>query len=249
MVTASALLEVDGLARSFGQTRALVSCRLRAVEGTIHSILGENGSGKSTLVKILAGVIAPDTGRVVVAGRAATRFSPAVAKANGVATVFQDLLNVPTRSVADNVLLGRPGWLRSAARRRQEIGLAREHLNKVGLDEVDLDAPLGACSLPVQQLVAIARALACSPRLLILDEATSALDVSSCEHLFALLRREIRRGLLVLFISHRMEEVVSLSDAVTVLANGLSVQSLSGSDISEERLLEVMAVAGATARG
>jgi ribose transport system ATP-binding protein len=166
-----------------------------------------------------------------------------------VATVFQDLLNVSSRSVVDNVLLGRPGWLRRSATRRQERNFGREQLARLGLADVDLDAPLGACSLPVQQLVAIARALGCSPRVLILDEATSALDVGSCEQLFSVLRQELTRNVLVLFISHRMEEVVSLADAVTVLANGVSVKSLTRSEISEEHLLDVMSVAGVAGRG
>jgi ribose transport system ATP-binding protein len=244
-----ALLEVEGLARSFGETRALVAANLSGQPGTVHSILGENGSGKSTMVKILSGVLTPDRGRVVLDGQEVAKFTPATARSLGVATVFQDLLNVPVRSVLDNVLLGHPGWLRYPARRRERAELARAQLARLGLVNLNLDIPVGFLPLPAQQLVAIARALTWQPRVLVLDEATSALDVGAAERLFGVLREELRRGALVLFISHRMDEIVDLADAVTVLANGVSVQSLSRAEISVERLLEVLTSAGVTARG
>jgi ribose transport system ATP-binding protein len=242
-----ATLEVNGLARAFGETRALTACSFEAAAGTIHSILGENGSGKSTTVKILSGVLPPDSGTVTVAGQLVTKFTPGVARRVGVSTVFQELLNVPSRSVQDNVLLGEPGWFRHRLSHRERAEVARRHLGRLGLTDLDLDQQVGGLPLSTRQLVAIARALAIEPKVLILDEASSALDVKARDLLFAVLREELERGILVLYISHRMEEIVHLADAVTVLHNGATVTSVYGADINEANLLDLMVSAGVTA--
>lgn len=241
-----AILEVNGLARAFGETKAVTACSFEAAAGTVHSILGENGSGKSTTVKILSGVLSPDKGTVTVACQQVTKFTPGAARRVGVSTVFQELLNVPSRSVLDNVLLGEPGWFRHRLSHRERAELARRHLGRLGLTDVGLDQQVGGLPLSAQQLVAIARSLATEPKVLILDEATSAIDVEARDLLFAALREELERGALVLYISHRMEEIVHLADAVTVLRNGATVASVYGTDINEANLLDLMVSAGAT---
>jgi ribose transport system ATP-binding protein len=242
-----AILEVNGLARAFGETKALTACTLEAAAGTIHSILGENGSGKSTTVKILSGVLSPDNGTVTVAGQQVAKFTPGTARRIGVSTVFQELLNVPSRSVLDNVLLGEPGLFRHRLSRRERTEVAGRHLGRLGLTDLDLDQQVGGLPLSAQQLVAIARSLATEPKVLILDEASSALDVKARDQLFAVLREELERGILVLYISHRMEEIVRLADAVTVLHNGATVTSVYAADINEANLLDLMVSAGAAA--
>ena len=242
-----AVLEVRGLARAFGETRAVTACSFQAAAGTVHSILGENGSGKSTIVKILSGVLAPDAGTIALAGQPFTRFTPAAARRSGVTTVFQELLNVPSRSVVDNVLMGEPGWFRHRLSGRQRAEVARRHLGRLGLAGLDLDLQVGGLPLSVQQLVAIARSLACEPKVLILDEATSAIDVEARDLLFTALRDELTHGTLVLYISHRMEEIVHLAHAVTVLHNGVTVTSVDGAHINEANLLDLMVKASATA--
>jgi ribose transport system ATP-binding protein len=243
----AAVLEVRGLARAFGETRAVTACSFQAAAGTVHSLLGENGSGKSTVVKILSGVLAPDAGTITLAGRSFTGFTPAAARRSGVTTVFQELLNVPSRSVVDNVLMGEPGWFRHRLSRRQRAEVARRHLGRLGLADLELDLQVGGLPLSVQQLVAIARSLACEPKVLILDEATSAIDMEARDLLFTALRDELTRGTLVLYISHRMEEIVHLAHAVTVLHNGVTVTSVDGTDINEANLLDLMVKASATA--
>jgi ribose transport system ATP-binding protein len=242
-----AILEVNGLVRAFGETKALTACSFEAAAGTIHSILGENGSGKSTTVKVLSGVLSPDNGTVTVAGQQVTKFTPGAARRVGVSTVFQELLNVPSRSVLDNVLLGEPGWFRHRLSHRERAEAARRHLGRLGLTDLDLDQQVGGLALSTQQLVAIARSLATEPKVLILDEASSALDVKARDLLFAALREELERGILVLYISHRMEEIVHLADAVTVLHNGATVTSVYGAGINEANLLDLMVSAGVTA--
>lgn len=242
-----AILEINGLARSFGETKAVTACSFEAAAGTVHSILGENGSGKSTTVKILSGVLSPDNGTVMVAHQQITKFTPGAARRVGVSTVFQELLNVPGRSVLDNVLLGEPGWFRHRLSHRERAEVVRRHLGRLGLTDLDLDQQVGGLPLSTQQLVAIARSLATEPKVLILDEATSAIDVEARDLLFAALREELERGTLVLYISHRMEEIVHLADAVTVLHNGATVASVYGTDINEANLLDLMVSAGAAA--
>jgi ribose transport system ATP-binding protein len=239
----SRILEVDGLARAFGSTLALVDFTLHAEAGTIHAILGQNGSGKSTVVKILSGILTPDRGRVSIGGSRITKFSPSVAHAAGVATVFQELLNVPSRSVLDNVMLGMFDGLRYRSTRREQAQTASELLSQLGAPNLDLEGQVKDLPLSVQQLVAIARALARHPRVLILDEASSTLDVETRVQLFGTLRAEVARGVLVVLITHRIEEIVHLADAVTVLRNGTVVANLTGAQIAFEKLLDAMAPA------
>lgn len=233
-------LEVRGLQRSFGSTRALADCTLTGRLGTVHALLGENGSGKSTLVKILSGVLAPDRGEIIVQGSQIDRFSPAEASSRGVATVFQELLNVPSRSVLDNVFLGEETGFRHEKTRSIRVARARHVLARLGLDAIDVDAPVESLPLSVQQQVAIGRALHREPRILVLDEATSALDVKAQELLFGVLKEELSRGVLVLFITHRMNEIMSLADEVTVLRSGATVAVVARNDIRPERLLGLM---------
>jgi ribose transport system ATP-binding protein len=238
--TAPPGLEIRGLQRSFGSTRALVDCSLTARPGTVHALLGENGSGKSTLVKVLAGVLSPDAGEVLVQGEPIRNFTPRIARRHEIATVFQELLNVPGRSVLDNIFLGEEFGYRHSTNRAHRASRARDVLAWLGAGDMDLSLPLESLPLSAQQQVAIARALQREARILVLDEATSALDVQAQEQLFSALKDELARGVLVLFITHRMNEITSLADEVTVLRSGTSVAVVERSDIRPDRLLELM---------
>ena len=239
--TSKVCLEVRQLARAFGGTRALVDCSLTGRSGTVHALLGENGSGKTTLVKILSGVLSPDSGQVIAGSERISRFSPAAARhRHGIATVFQELLNVPSRSVVDNIFLGEEFGIFHALSPAVRSERARSVLGWLGVDRVDLQAPLESLPLSVQQQVAIARALHREAQILILDEATSALDVQAQERLFEVLREQVARGVFVLFITHRMNEITNLADEVTVLRSGTTVAVVSRDEIRPERLLELM---------
>lgn len=239
---ADTYLRLERVSRSYGPTKALTDLSMSAESGTVHSILGENGSGKSTTVKILSGILPPDGGRVVVGGREIRRFSPQDAAAAAVATVFQELLNVPNRSVTENILLGQPGWVRHTYSARQRRDIAKQQLARLGIGNVSTDYEVGNLPLSSQQLVAIARALAREPRILILDESTSALDVDARDRLFDVLQEELRKGVLILFISHRIDEILQLARAVTVLRNGRVANTFTGVDITEENLMDAMSI-------
>jgi len=191
------LLAVSDLSKSFGETRALVSCTLTADRGQVHAVLGENGSGKSTLVKILSGVIAPDSGELRIAGARVTRFSPGAARGVGVAPVLQEVLVAPNRTVVDNVFLGHDAFVRRSLTRAERRERAYAALARISSTPLHLDAFVGDLPLSQRQLVTIARALVRDPRILILDEATSALDIHDRQVLFEAIRELVRSGMSV----------------------------------------------------
>jgi ABC-type sugar transport system ATPase subunit/ribose/xylose/arabinose/galactoside ABC-type transport system permease subunit len=238
---ASTVLHVDGVAKAFGATTALRHCSLALRAGEIHALIGENGSGKSTLVKILAGVHRPDTGQVLLRQEPLRTRSPSAAIGAGIATVFQEVQCVPGQSVLENLWLGYDGILRRArispAGRRDR---ARELLSELLGSSPDLGAPAGSLSLSERQGLAICRALLRDPTILILDEASSALDVATRDRLFSCMRRLTALGRAVLFISHRMDEVMQVADRITVLRSGESVATLDRADAGSERLVELM---------
>ena len=239
------MLEVADLSKHYGQTVALDRASLAFAAGTIHAILGENGSGKSTLVKLLSGIVPPSHGTVRVEGRTVRRFEPAALQALGIATVFQEVLVAPDRSVTDNVLLGMDGMVRRRVKRAARRETALRALAPVARTPVDPDALAGRLPLAARQLVVLARARAREPRILILDEVTAALDFADREAVFQMMEGFARAGGLVLFISHRMDEVIRLADQVTVLRSGRVVDTLGRGAATADHLLRLMAPAAA----
>ncbi len=237
----ASILEVAGLSKSYGETRALDGVSLAFRRGTIHAILGENGSGKSTLVKLLSGVVRPSGGSVHADGRRIERFEPASMAALGLATVFQEVLVAPDRPVVDNVLLGLDGMMRRRIPRRQRHAAAAAALAPITGAAIDLDAPAGGLPLALRQIVVLARALARQPRILVLDEVTAALDFADREAVFQTMERFAAGGRLILFISHRMDEVTRLADRVSVLRSGRLVATLDRAEADPDRLLALMA--------
>jgi len=234
------LLEMTRIGKSFGRTRALDDVDLRVEEGTVHTVLGENGSGKSTLVKALSGVVAPDNGDIAIGGTTRPLSSPREARAVGVATVFQEVLVSPNRSVEDNVLLGLDGPFRRRVPRSERKKKAATALAQVSDEDIPLHVETGRLDLMQQHQVAVARAFAMDPRLLILDESTAALDIPARDALFRAVRRLTATGAAVVFISHRLDEVLELSDVVTVLRSGRKIANLNSETLSERRLLTLL---------
>jgi ribose transport system ATP-binding protein len=217
-------LETAGIRKEYPGTVALKNVSLRFEEGRIHALVGKNGAGKSTLVKIFAGAIQPTAGSILLNGTPVHLRSPREALERGIAAVHQELSLVPELSVAENIFLGRlpvrKGFGRHMlidwreAERRAEETLA-------GFDlRLDVRAKAGRLGVAQQQMVEIVKAMSYNPTVLMLDEPTSALARRETEHLFGLLRRLASRGIVLLYISHRLQELQEIADLVSVLRNG-----------------------------
>lgn len=229
-----------GIAKTFGPTQALRGCSLDLRPGEVHVLMGENGSGKSTLVKILSGVHRPDTGSIAVSGEHRRHLAtPREAMAAGIATVFQEILVVPQQSVLANLWLGSDGLVRRRQSAQERRTRATDAIGEL-IAPPKLDAPIGALNLNDRQAVCIARALVSGPRVLILDEATSALDVTTRDNLFAILHRLRRRGVAILMISHRMDEVEEVADRITVMRSGEKVATVDRGEASARDLVRMM---------
>jgi ribose transport system ATP-binding protein len=240
------MLDVDDLSKTYGETVALDGADISFGPGTIHAILGENGSGKSTLVKLLSGVTPPSRGVIRVEGQPINRFSPSVFQRLGLATVFQEVLIAPDRSALENIFLGCDSLIRrGVVARARRPGLAADLVSTIAKTTFDLHAPAGRLPLAARQLVVLARALIRRPRILILDEVTAALDFADRESVFQTMEAFSRAGGLILFISHRMDEVLRLADRVTILRNGRVVDTLERSSLSPAQMLRLMAPAAA----
>jgi len=217
---AAALWELQEVTKRFGGVVANDRVSLKLYGGQIHGLLGENGSGKSTLIKTLSGAHQADGGRILRAGVQVSLPDPIAARRAGVATVFQEFSLVPTLSVAENVHLGRLPLHagRQVDWKRMRLD-ARRVLSTMNVD-LDPDAVVGSLSVANQQLVEIAKALAADATMIVLDEPTAALGIEEIARLHALLRRLRDQGRAILYISHRLDEVVDLVDVVTILKNG-----------------------------
>jgi ribose transport system ATP-binding protein len=213
-----------------------VSLDVRA--GEVHALVGENGAGKSTLIKILGGAVRADSGDVRIGGGALPPGDPIEARRRGISTVYQEFTLVPELSVTDNVFLGREQgrpFLRRAAMARDVQAI----LDELGT-EVDASAPVGRLSVAHQQMVEIARALVGDAKVLILDEPTASLSSREVDRLFDVIRRLRGRGLGVIYISHRFDEIFALADRVTVLRDGRRITTVEAPGLERPQLIRWM---------
>ena len=234
------LLQLEGVSKAFGANRVLKAVSLDFAPGTIHALVGENGAGKSTLINIIGGLLRPDSGRLVFDGEPLALVNPLDAIARGISTVHQELSLFPNRTVAENVMvrqepIGRAGFVREDALLR-EAGAA---LDRIGAS-VDPRALVGTLSLGTQQLIEIARALSRRVRLLVLDEPTSSLSEHEAQRLFAVLHDLRAAGVSILYVSHKLPEVLSLADHISVLRDGERVASFERGAATEEDLIRAM---------
>jgi len=231
--------ELEAITKRFAGITANEAISLKLHAGEIHGLVGENGCGKSTLIKILSGAHQPDAGRILRGGQPVRIPSPIAAREAGISTVFQEFSVVPTLTVAENVYLGR--WPRK--RGKVDWVSMREGAGQVLADmevAINSDAVVSSLSVAEQQMVEIAKALASDATMLILDEPTTALGLSEIERLHGLLRKLKSKGVAILYISHRLDEVVELVDKITVLKEGKVVASAEESIVSIAFIVKAM---------
>jgi len=237
-VAGPAGLTLTDITKTYGQTRALRGVSLALRPGEVHTILGENGSGKSTMVKILSGTVANDSGTITRGGQPVSCASPATSLQSGIATAFQELTVLTSLTVAENIYLDRypRTWIGTVNRRSLER-MTAQFLDEHGL-MLDPRASCRDLTLAQLQLVEVARAIARKPSTLILDEATSALDAPEARQVMTLCRTLAEEGATVLFVSHRLDEVLEVSDRVSTLIDGRIGSTRDAKDISHDALLD-----------
>ncbi|PWW04158.1 monosaccharide ABC transporter ATP-binding protein (CUT2 family) [Hoeflea marina] len=240
MADTSYTLQARGICKYFGEHTALQDIDFALRPGEVHALLGENGAGKSTLIKILTGAYHPDAGEVLLEDRPVSFRDPLHAQAHGIGTVYQEVNLLPNRSVAENLFLGRQPTRFGMVDKRRIEREATELLARYGLDDIDPRAELGAYSVAVQQIVAIARAVELSGKVLILDEPTASLDRNEVEKLFEVIADLKARGLAIVFITHFLDQVFAIADRVTILRNGRLIGTEPLTEMSRTDVVRMM---------
>ena len=236
-----AVLRLEHVSKSFPGVQALDRVSFEVEAGEVHALLGENGAGKSTLIKIVSGVYQPDGGTMLIDGRPVRFATPSEAQRAGIATIYQELLLFPELSVAENIYLGHAPRTRLGTLdwRAMQAG-AEALLASLEIRDLDVGRPVGTLSVGNRQRVEIAKALSQNARILIMDEPTAALAEADVLHLFRIVRLLRARGVGIVYISHRLEEVFELADRVTVLRDGALVGSRAVAATSPSELINLM---------
>jgi ribose transport system ATP-binding protein len=240
-MSADPLVSMEGIDKSFPGVHALDHCRFELRAGEVHALVGENGAGKSTLMKVLAGVARSDAGTIRIDGREVAIASPKAARDLGISIIHQELQVVPHLTVAQNIFLGRE------PRRRLRFVLdegaindrARALLDRLHL-RIDPRARVSDLSVAAQQIVEIARALSLNARVLVMDEPTAALTEAEIAELFRITRELRDKGVGVVHISHRLEELPAISDRITVMRDGRTVETVVTRDATMDRIIRLM---------
>ncbi len=239
VLPALARLELRSLQHSFTAIRAVKELSLSIAPGEIHALCGHNGAGKSTVVRMICGLLQPDEGEILIDGQAVHLDSPQEAQRSGIAHVDQELSVISSLTISENLMLGdcdEAVWLRRRSIRER----SRELLSYVGLPANLVGARLGDLSIGQQQLVEIARALGRGARVLLLDEPTATLSKTEIELVFSAVRRIAARGCAVIFVSHRLGEVIELCDRVTVMRDGEAVATLPTEGLQPREIVKLM---------
>ena len=227
-------LYVKNVHKSFGVTKALNDVCFTGYFGEIHAVIGGNGSGKSTLAKVLAGVLPIDSGKVSVNGEHPS--TPKESRDLGLAMVFQEVLVSDESSVVDNLFIGTDGFFTKTMSDNEKQNKARALMSELADEEIDPLAPAGNLPLSTKAWITITRALLSEPKVLILDESSAALDFDSTERLFKKMRELRDKGTAIIIVSHRIAELVRISDRCTVMRDGKDVGVLEKQDINEEQV-------------
>lgn len=238
------ILRLDNINKHFPGVHALKDVQFDILPGEVHALLGENGAGKSTLIKIISGVHKPDTGTMTLNGQEVHFNNPREAKQQGIATIYQELGLYPELTVAENIFMGHAPKRRIGPIKMINWDEMRDRasdlLAELNIHDLDVDQQIGKLNVGNRQRVEIAKALSLDARILIMDEPTAALTESDVERLFDIVRLLRERGVAIIYISHRLQEVFQLADRVTVLRDGEYVDTRPVSQVNEQQLITMM---------
>jgi len=235
------ILEIEHISKRFPGVQALSDVQFQVYAGEVHALLGENGAGKSTLIKIISGVHKPDEGTIRIDNKPVSFNNPREAQALGVATIYQELSLYPELTVAENIFMGHaPRGPLGIVDWREMGRRSREILESLEITDLDVNRKVGGLSVGQRQRVEIAKALSLNARILIMDEPTAALTETDVQRLFSIVRLLRERGVGVIYISHRLEEVFLLADRVTVLRDGQYVGTAEVKNVTSDQLVNMM---------
>jgi rhamnose transport system ATP-binding protein len=234
------LLEVTGINKSFAGVQALRDVSFELRPGEVHALIGENGAGKSTLIKIVTGAVTADSGVIRIAGRQVTNNSPALARSLGVAVIYQQPALFPDLTVAENIALAlESGGLWRRVNWKARAAQARELLSRAGA-KIDPERVVSTLSMPEQQMVEIAKAIGASARIVIMDEPTASLTDREVDSLFQVIGGLRSQGTGIIYISHRLEEISTIADRVTVLRDGQTIGTRRIVEVDRAELIRLM---------
>lgn len=237
---AEVLLDIKGLDKTFPGVRALKGVNLTVNKGEIHALMGENGAGKSTLIKVLTGIYQKNGGTICFDGEEINAKTPIEANEKGISTIYQELNLVLFQTVYENLFLGRePRTKFGSIDRKAMISEAKRILEELGI-EIDVTRPLKNYSTAIQQMVAIARAVSINAKLVIMDEPTSSLDTHEVQVLFRIIRQLKSKGISVIFISHKLDEIFEICDRLTVFKDGEYVGDYDIGELNQLKLISLM---------
>ena len=233
-------LALEGVQKKYGDNHALRGVTHTMQGGKIHALIGKNGSGKSTLIKVIAGVTQPTQGGIELDGVRLPSMTPHDALQAGIVTVHQELSLIPELSVAENIYLGRMPKKSGFIQWGSLNDKAQQLLQDMGVDDIDVTQPVSALSVGKQQVVEIAKAMSFNPKVLQLDEPTSALAKKEVDKLFLLLNRLKAKGVLLIYVSHRLSEIMEIADEIMVLRDGEWVGCITQRDITPKKMVDMM---------
>ena len=234
------ILEVRNISKEFPGVKALNNVSMDFREGEVHAIIGENGAGKSTLIKIIAGAQPPTSGEIIVNGQSYKQLGISQAKELGIQTIYQEFANVPTLTAAENVFLGKRTSRGMIVNDTERIERTKEIFDQLHVN-IPMDREVGDLSPAMQQIVEIAKAISANVKILIMDEPTAPLTNNEIDMLFKIIHQLKSKGVSIIYISHRLEELPIISDRITILRDGTFIKTVDTKDVSREELISMMA--------
>ena len=233
------ILELQHISKFYPGVVALDDVSLKIEEGQVHALMGENGAGKSTMIKVISGAIKPERGSIIIRGETFSSLTPALSREKGIGVIYQEFNLVPTMSVVENIFLGEKVGNSFMPDFEMMHRKAREIFDEFGVD-IDTKAMVSELTPGKQQLVEIAKTLTRNVKLIIMDEPSASISVADVNTLFGIIRKLQKKGVTIIYISHRMEEVFEIADCVSIMRDGHYIGTKDRKEVSRKELITMM---------